>query len=199
MTDQRRVWQRLTGPIWRRIRLLISRGVVKLIDDSLKMQKVQITLLGGEPAWMERFQNYGFTAHPHPGAEAVVGAVSGSRGHLVALAIDDRRFRLKSLKEGEVAMYDDLGNVIVFERDKIRVQAVQHLEVTAPTCHISATTTHDGNVTINGNVVVNGDINATGDITDGVSSMQDIRNTYNAHNHPGDSGGTTGLPNEEMD
>lgn len=198
MADQRRTWQRLMGPVWRRIRLLVSRGVLKLVDDSLKLQGVQVSLLGGEPAWAERFQQYGYTSHPHPGAEAIVAAVGGARAHLVALAIDDRRYRMKQLAQGEVAMYDDLGNVIVFKRDKIQVQAVQHLEVTAPTCHITATTTHDGNVTINGNVQVDGNITATGDITDGVGSMQGMRDIYNAHTHPGDSGGTTSTPNQGM-
>lgn len=198
MADQRRTWQRLMGPVWRRIRLLVSRGVLKLVNDSLKLQGVQVSLLGGEPAWAERFQEYGYTSHPHPGAEAIVAAVGGARAHLVALAIDDRRYRVKQLAPGEVAMYDDLGNVIVFKRDKIQVEAVQHLEVTAPTCHITATTTHDGNVTINGNVQVAGNITASGDITDGVGSMQGIRDTYNGHNHPGDSGGTTGTPNQGM-
>ena len=28
--------------------------------------------------------------------------------------------------------------------------------------------------------------------------MQGIRDTYNGHNHPGDSGGTTGAPNQGM-
>jgi phage baseplate assembly protein V len=192
------------GPVWRRIRLLVSRGVLKLVDDSLKLQGVQVSLLGGEPARAERFQEYGYTSHPHPGAEAIVAAVGGARAHLVALAVDDRRYRVKDLAQGEVAIYDDLGNVIVFKRDKIQVQAVQHLEVTAPTCHITATTTHDGNVTINGNLVVSG----TGAFTDALSSatsvadpkgtMQGIRDTYNGHNHPGDSGGTTGAPNQGM-
>lgn len=40
MADQRRTWQRLMGPVWRRIRLLVSRGVLKLVDDSLQLQGV---------------------------------------------------------------------------------------------------------------------------------------------------------------
>ncbi|TBW58563.1 phage baseplate assembly protein V [Marinobacter halodurans] len=205
MTDQRRTWQRLMGPVWRRIRLLVSRGVVKLVDDSLKLQGVQVSLLGDEPAWAERFQDYGHTSHPHPGAEAVVAAVGGARAHLVALAIDDRRYRLKDLAEGEVAMYDDLGNVIVFRRDKIQVQAVQHLEVTAPTCHITATTNHDGNVTINGNLVVNGSgaftqaLSSATSVADPKGTMQAMRNTYNGHNHDeNNTSGPTDPPNQEM-
>lgn len=198
MADQARIFKRALGPLWRRLRLLVSRGVLKLVDDSLKLQGVQVALLGGEPAWAERFQQYGFTCHPHPGAEAVVASVGGARAHLVALSVDDRRYRLKDLAQGEVALYDDLGNVVVLGRDSIRVEAVQHLEATAPTCHITATTTHDGNVTINGNLVVDGNIGASGDVSDGVGSVQGVRDTYNDHNHPGDSGGTTGTPNQEM-
>ena len=189
MTDQRRVWQRLTGPIWRRIRLLISRGVVSIVNDALKMQGVQITLLGGEPAMMERFQNYGFTGHPHKGAEAVVGAISGSRGHLVALAIDDRRYRLTGLRPGEVAMYDDLKQKIWLTRDGIVIDG-QNLPVKFINCP---------DVFMDGNLHVAQDVNAGGEVKDHTGTMQAMRDTYNGHTHPGDSGGTTGNPNQEMD
>lgn len=49
---------------------------------------------------------------------------------------------------------------------------------------------------------VNAPIEATGDITDRVDStglsMEGMRGTYNSHTHPGDSGGTTGTPNQDM-
>ena len=46
---------------------MVSRAVIKMVDDSLKMQGVQISLLAGEVAEkVERFQEYGFTSHPHP-------------------------------------------------------------------------------------------------------------------------------------
>jgi phage baseplate assembly protein V len=128
----RRTWQRLLGPIWRRIRLIISRGVLKLVDDSLKLQGVQLGLLGDEPAWAERFQEYGFTSHPLKGAEAVVGAVGGARSHLVALAVDDRRYRVKDLQAGEVCLYTDEGDEIRFKRGKIiSVKAGSEVNVTA--------------------------------------------------------------------
>lgn len=132
MGDQRRTWQRLLGPIWRRIRLIISRGVLKLVDDSLKLQGVQLGLLGDEPAWAERFQEYGFTSHPLKGAEAVVGAVGGARSHLVALTIDDRRYRVKNLKPGEVCLYDDEGDTIHFKRGRIvDITAGSEVNITA--------------------------------------------------------------------
>lgn len=170
------------GPLWRRIRLLVSRGVLKLVDDSLKLQSVQITMLGDQPANAERFQQYGVTSHPHPGAEAIIASIGGARAHLVALAVDDRRYRLKGLARGEMAIYDDQGQKVHLTRDGIVIDGVGK-----PVNFINCPDVYmDGNLRVNG------------DVYDGVSSMQAMRDTYNGHDHIGDSGGTTSDPNQEM-
>ncbi len=110
---------RLLAPVWRRLRLLVSRGVVRLSDDGRKLQVVQLDMLAGETAAMERFQQYGFTCRPLDGAEAIALAVGGSRGHLVAIAVDDRRHRMKDMKNGEVALYTDEGDYIHMKRGRI--------------------------------------------------------------------------------
>lgn len=102
-----RVIQRVTAPLTRRVRLMVARGVVSLVNDALKVQGVQVQLLPGEVRDMERFQNYGFTSHPHLGAEACAAFVGGNRDHGIVLAVDDRRYRLKALAQGEVALYTD--------------------------------------------------------------------------------------------
>ena len=68
----------------------------------------------------------------------------------------------------------------------------------------------DGNVMISENLIVNGrtmvesemvvksDFYAEGDVTDKGGSMNRIRETFNEHDHPGDSGGTTKVPNKKM-
>jgi len=197
MRDQRRTWQRLLGPIWRRIRLLVSRGVVNLVDDSLKLQRVQVSLLGDRPAWAERFQQYGYSSHPHPGAEAIVAAIGGARAHLVALSVDDRRYRPKGLQAGEVCLYTDEGDEIRFKRGKlISVKAGSKVEVTAPQAVFNCSTS----VTLNTpKVIASGDIEAAGQIRDGVGAMQTMRDTYNGHNHDeNDNGGPTDPPNQGM-
>ena len=47
----------------------------------------------------------------------------GMREHGIIITVDDRRYRLTSLAQGEVAMYDDLGQKIELKRDKIIVTA----------------------------------------------------------------------------
>jgi phage gp45-like len=45
-----------------KIACLLSRAVVTLVDDSKKMQELQLSILEGETrGGIERVQNYGFT------------------------------------------------------------------------------------------------------------------------------------------
>jgi phage baseplate assembly protein V len=94
----------------RRIMGMVARAIVNTVDDGRKLQTLQVELLEGEiQNEVERFQHYGFTSHPKAGAEAIGVAIGGTRGHMVVIAVDDRRFRLVNLEEGEVALYDDIG------------------------------------------------------------------------------------------
>lgn len=162
-----RAWARMLGPVWRRMRLMISRGVLQLADDGQKMQSVQVTLLGESPAWAERFQNYGLTSVPHGGAEAVVAAVGGARAHLAVLAIDDRRYRMSSLKTGEVAIHDDLGQCVHLTRDGIVIKGAG-LPLAFVDCPL---------------VTMDGDLEVAGEVRDHTSTMQVMRDIYNQHGH----------------
>ncbi len=58
-----------------------------------------------------------------------------------------------------------------------------------------------GNVQITGNLITTGNITATGQIADfggAKGSLSDLRDIYNTHTHPGDSGGTTGTPDQTI-
>jgi len=111
-------------PINRKLRQIASRAVIKLVNDGLKLQELQIVGLSGETLdGVERFQEYGFTSHPKSGAEAISLSIGSNRSHTVIVAVDDRRYRLKGLESGEVALYDDLGQKIVLKRDRIEVES----------------------------------------------------------------------------
>jgi phage baseplate assembly protein V len=122
-----------------RVRGMIGRAIVRLIDDTAMLQALQIDILDDETQDdVERFQSYGLSAHPHPDAEAIVLCAGGLRSHAIVIAVDDRRYRLKGLQEGEVGLYDDLGNVILLGREAISITAVQKIEVTAPQAVVTA-------------------------------------------------------------
>ena len=92
----------------RRIMGMVGRAVLQAVDDGKRMQSVQVVALRGQVIDdAERFQDYGFTSNPHPGAEAVLLAVGGVRQHPIVVKIDDRRYRVVGLNRGEVAIYTD--------------------------------------------------------------------------------------------
>lgn len=113
----------LASSIGRRIYGLISRGTIKNVDNTKSRQIVQIGVHDDEVRPdVESWQSYGFASAPKPGAEHIVASVGGDTAHSVVLCIDDRRYRIKSLVEGEVAIYDDLGQTITLKRDRIEVK-----------------------------------------------------------------------------
>ena len=65
--------RRWLRPLNRRIMLLAGRAVLLAVDEKSGLQRVQLAGLSGETLdGVERFQQYGFTSNPFPGAEAVI-------------------------------------------------------------------------------------------------------------------------------
>jgi len=99
---------RLLEAIKSRIRLMIGRGVLALVDDDRLMQELQVKLLSGEVmSGVEHWQPYGYTYHPHPQGEALMVFPKADRSHGICIAVGDLRYRIKPLAEGEVALYTD--------------------------------------------------------------------------------------------
>ncbi len=177
--------QKMLDPFKRKLGQMISRGVLNLVNDALKMQECQLTILADETLdGVERFQNYGFTSVPHAGAESLSLSVGGHRGHSVCIAIDDRRYRLTALADGEVALYTDEGDKLHFKRgrivnlvtDQLVIDAASKVTINSPLLDMPA-----GQINTSGNVISAADVVASGISLTG-------------HTHPGDSGGTTGAP-----
>jgi len=97
-----------------------ARSIVDKIDDAKLMQEMAGNFMKGETrSKVEAPQNYGFTSVVMPAdrdaagkiiaaAEAIINFIGGSRSFPVAAVMDDRRFRLKGLKPGDVGMFDHL-------------------------------------------------------------------------------------------
>ncbi|MDH0337590.1 phage baseplate assembly protein V [Metapseudomonas otitidis] len=116
----------------RRLALMVTRGVVALVNDAAKMQALQITIMDGETLDdVEHWQPYGFTANPLGGAEALVLSVGGHRAHSVVVSCGDRRYRLTGMAGGEVAIYTD-------EQDKVHLKRGRVIEIETHTLNIKA-------------------------------------------------------------
>ena len=158
--------KKLTKPVADRTALAIARAILRVIDDSLPIQAVQIDLLSGETRdKVERFQEYGFTSVPLPGCRGIALFIGGDRSHGAVIATEDNRYRKKDLEGGEVAIYTDEGDYVYFKRGRIiEIKAANGVIVNAPTV-----------------TVPSGDV-----IASGISLVN--------HVHPGCQGGSTGAP-----
>ncbi len=136
---------RFIKPLEGRVRLMVGRAIVRLVDDATKAQSVLIELLEGEVQdAVERYQDYGFTSVPHPGAEAVAVAVGGLRSHMIVIKVEDRRYRLTGLEQGEVALFDDLGQMVKLGRERIEIVSDNEVKVSAPKVIVDSDEVHLG-------------------------------------------------------
>lgn len=113
------------GPILRnfksRIDAMVVRGAVELVKDSLKTQRVQVTLLADEVVDdVEHMQPYGLSFTPAVGSEVLALAVGGSRTHTIAVCIqnpDERPTNVPPQTGGlytkrEWRVYIDAGGIV---------------------------------------------------------------------------------------
>lgn len=123
MSDFMRAVNKLIKPLRSRVEILVGRAVLRAVDDTSALQTMQIEILDGEVLdGVERFQNYGLTSVPFVGAEKIVLSIGGSRSHTLIIVVDDRRYRLTGLAEGEVALYDDQGQVVHVKRNGLHLK-----------------------------------------------------------------------------
>lgn len=174
------------NPVRRALAMLAARAVVRLVDDSTSRQTLQAEILKDELRdGVERVQDYGFTSHPFAGSDAVIICAGGRREQSIAIVVDDRRYRML-LQEGEVAIYDDLGQFVALRRARIHAYSPTEIKAEAPTVRVAATdviidattTTLNSNLDVVGNTTFTGTVKANG------KSIDDT------HKHTGVSVGT---------
>lgn len=151
---------------------IVARAVVTALNSAKKCQALGLSLIAGEQKEdVEHLEPYGFTSAAQDGAEAVALFPSGDRSHGVVLVVADRRYRLKGLARGEVAVYDDQGQSVTLTRAGIVVDGGGKLITftNAPKARFEMP------------------IESTGDIKDNCESdgisMAEMRVTYNGHTH----------------
>lgn len=171
---------RLMAPLKRRVAMMVGRAVIEAIDDSGGLQRCKLMVLRDEVHdGVERFQNYGFTANPPDGAEAIVVSVLGHRDHMIVIALDHRGHRLVGLAKGEAAMFSEHGQTLIMKADgSVELKCSGDMTIDAP------------NLKVTGDILDNAGTN-----TNTIALMRAI---FNAHIHPQSGGGNTGTPASGM-
>ncbi|WP_165421273.1 phage baseplate assembly protein [Bradyrhizobium sp. Leo170] len=108
-----------------------ARSVVEGVDDSKAMQESSSHFMANESRKaIEAPQNYGFTSvvmdatkdkngNITASAETFVSFMGGNRSFPVVGNMDDRRYRLKELEKGDVAMFDHFQHQIHMNKDGV--------------------------------------------------------------------------------
>lgn len=141
---------------------MITRATLEATNDDPKLQEVDVNLLHGEKSrGVEHVQPYGFSSRPvapskqsdgsMKRAEALVAHSDGSRSHPVVIAVTDRRFRPKGMKEGEVQFHDDQGQKVHLTRDGIVMSSSKKMTIQVGSGSI--TMDPDGVITIKGTAI----------------------------------------------
>ena len=171
---------RLLAPVFRRLDMMISRGVLRGTSDGNGVQTMQLGLLEDETAdEVERIQSYGLSAVPPNGGDALVAFTSGNRDHGMVLAVNDRQSRPREQKPGEVILYNDKkasikltedGHIVVtvdqddgkltlkvndeitIEAKKLTIKIEEEIAIECPTINIKGDIALDGNLTATGTV-----------------------------------------------
>lgn len=171
--------------LFNRIQNMIQPAIGVLVGT----HKVQIKAQDDEVlSNIHRLQWYGLSIKPKKGYQSFTVFPSGDRTEGYDVLQSDTRFTIESLEEGEVCLHDDQGMKIYLRRGQMEVDVagfplniINASEVLADTPLLKCT----------GDMIDNCDDNPV--------SMQDMRETFNLHNHQGDSGGSTSETNNRME
>lgn len=179
-----------TARLYRRIMMTIASMKITATDDSGSIHRAQVRGFGPETIdAMPVLQIYGLASHAMVGSDAVAVFASGDRSNGVIIATGNQQFRLRGLKSGEVALYDNSGNVV-------KLGNGGKIEVTCPT---------EVKVICPGKVRMETPrLEVTGDIIDHcdtqTNTAANMRSIYNTHTHGGVQGGgsNTAVPNQRQ-
>ncbi|HHF5623880.1 TPA: phage baseplate assembly protein V [Haemophilus influenzae] len=187
------------------------RGQLNLVKSADNIQKVQVSGLADETLQdVELMQQFGLTSVPPAGTQVVVLPMGGETTHSIVIATENGSFRVKNLKSGETAVYDESGSTIILKQgrlieidcDILKITATTKVEISSPVVETDRVFTAQGQINGNGGMAVQGGSGAsfTGNVTQTKGSFTtDGDVTANgkslvSHTHCGDSGGVTGQP-----
>lgn len=175
------------------------QGVITAYDPVSYAVKVQLQPTGEETGWIPLStpwagNGWGMAAGPMVGAVAEVEFDSGLMGAgMAAGQFYNDEDRCPGPPSGEFWLVHKSGSLLKFlNNGEVLLSAKVKLTYDAPAHHFTG-----GDVLMDSNLVV---VKQISDNNGSYGTVQQIRVTYNGHNHPenGDGGGTTSQPNQQL-
>jgi phage gp45-like len=139
-----------TRTVGDRMHNAIKRVTVEDTDEDHLFRESTLSLYAQEKQKeIEHFEPYGFSSRVKKPTDASSGGgasggasekkkaeglmifTGGNRSHGVLILAGDRRYRLRGLKEGELALFDDQGQQVHFTRDGIVTSAPKGKKIVA--------------------------------------------------------------------
>lgn len=174
------------------------RGRLTRVKSDLKIQQAQVNGLAGEQLQdTELFQHFGFTSNPPAGSQCLVVPLGGQTSHSVIIATENEKYRITALDSGEVAIYSMDGAYVAIKRGRI---VEVDCDIYRIKCKQYQVTSDDFNVTAsNGAAFDTPDLHSSQELSDGKSTMSNLREIYDGHtHHHGGDTGTTEKPDQPM-
>ena len=168
-----RTIERALAPLRRRISHMLVRALVTSVNDDVKRQTLQVKIRADESADdIEHFQNYGTSSHPPLRSEAVLAALGGNLGQLVAIAVENKDFRPQG-EMGDVFLYHMEGQRIRLTKDgvinitanKVNLSASERVTIVSPETTITSTTKIEGTLHVTDGITTDADVMALGSVT----------------------------------
>ena len=128
----------------------IERGTVTISKNDDELRELQVEQQSDEVRQdVEHMEPYGFSSEPYTDkkTDAITFYTDESHELGFVMCVADRRFRVKSLKTGEVVIYDDKKRHVYLKQDGIEIDGAD-----SP---ITVKTTDSVKVTVGKEVVVN--------------------------------------------
>ena len=187
------------------------RGTLNLVKSADNIQKAQVSGLADETLQdVELMQQFGLTSVPPVGSQVVVLPIGGETTHSIVIATENGSFRVKNLKSGETAVYDESGSTIILKQgrlieidcDILKITATKKVEISSPVVETDRVFTAQGQINGNGGMAIQGgsgatfscDVKQTGGSFETTGDVTASGKSLVSHTHQGDSGGITGQP-----
>ncbi|MGX3066461.1 phage baseplate assembly protein V [Ursidibacter arcticus] len=191
------------------------RGVLNVVKSGGDIQKVQVSALADETLQdVELMQHFGFTSVPPANTEAVVIPMGGKTTHGIVIATENGAFRVKGLQNGEVAVYDQSGSMIILKNGRVidiecdtfnlrckqyQVTAIDGANFVTPKLETDQQFVSQGQISGNGGMIVQGgngasfsgnvqqtggSFSTSGDVTAGSVSLKNHTHSQDGRGKP---------------